>query len=200
MRNLSCTPKSKELKMNPVVKLVLSIIAGLAVIVPLVIVGITFGSWIYATIKKKLKGAESENNMVTATKCGHRTKLIGEMSAFGVKESGELVARNGTVPWCWECLSQMAIQCAWCGKPIFVARPVTLYSPIKSFEIPTYAVVHSKEPLKLIGCGRMSCTSVGDFGQGFWEAGEDGKGRIKEVNVFSHILDKEERTSLPSAL
>ncbi|NTW30199.1 MAG: hypothetical protein HGA33_02895 [Candidatus Moranbacteria bacterium] len=62
----------------------------------------------------------------------------------------------------------MAIRCAWCGKPIFIGDPVTLYSPNEGFEIPEYAVRYSEDPLRLVGCLRWDCADSGIDRSGFW--------------------------------
>ena len=63
----------------------------------------------------------------------------------------------------------MAIRCAWCGKPIFIGDPVTLYSSAeKNFQIPEYAVRYSENPIKLVGCMRWDCAETGADRCGFW--------------------------------
>ena len=92
-------------------------------------------------------------------KCGHKTKIKGKVSAFG--ESGVVTIpknEDGTIDFCLKCIEEMTIRCAWCGKPIFVGQPVTLYSPIspeecngeKEFKMPDYAVIYQKKPLQFL--------------------------------------------------
>ncbi len=67
----------------------------------------------------------------------------------------------------------MAVVCAWCQQPIFIGEPITLYSPKSpdDFEIPEGAVVYSKRSLQMVGCAKMSCTTLGRFDAvGYWDA------------------------------
>ena len=103
-------------------------------------------------------------------KCGHETELKGEIKAFG--EDGIItIPKNddGTVDYCLKCLESMTERCAWCGKPIFIGDPITLYSPMdKKFKIPDYAVIYNKDPLQLVGCLRWECAESGADRAGFW--------------------------------
>ncbi|MEX0672734.1 MAG: hypothetical protein WDZ82_01285 [Candidatus Paceibacterota bacterium] len=70
--------------------------------------------------------------------------------------------------YCAKCLAAACIKCAWCGKSIFPAEPITLYTPTKSFEIPEYAVVYNQDPVQLVGCLRWDCGDSGIDRAGFW--------------------------------
>ena len=87
----------------------------------------------------------------------------------------------------------MAIQCAWCGEPIFIGDPITLYTPHRDFQIPAHAVVHSENPLQLVGCLRWGCADTGADRAGFWLPGENGKGCVRRVpTAYGAILGAEE--------
>lgn len=90
-----------------------------------------------------------------------RVKVFGE-----VAYSQFLLKRPD---YCHECLAKMSVKCAWCGKPILVDDPITLYTPRKKdFKVPEYAVVYRKDPLQLVGCLRFSCADSGIDRSGFW--------------------------------
>jgi hypothetical protein len=74
----------------------------------------------------------------------------------------------------------MSVQCAWCGKTIWIGDPVTLYIPEKNYTIPKYAVRYDEDPQRLVGCLRRDCGSVVDR-KGFWIS----PGRV--FRVFSRI-------------
>ena len=118
-----------------------------------------------------------------ATKCHHLTKRTGMITAFGETIESK---KEGEIEYCWDCLSKMSIQCAWCGKPIHIGNPITLYSPKDSFVVPAYSVVYSKEPLQLVGCLRWKCARTGADLAGYWVPGENGKGMV----YIQPILDQ----------
>lgn len=103
-------------------------------------------------------------------KCGHETEIKGGVSAFG--ESGTFtIPKNddGTFDYCLDCIRKMTIRCAWCGKPIFIGQPVTLYTPAdENFQIPEHAVIYKENPLRLVGCLRWNCAQTGADRAGFW--------------------------------
>ena len=122
------------------------------------------------------------NIKVTASACGHQTKIKDQITAFGETRGYILLLENGQAEYCHDCLRKMAIQCARCGKPIFIGDPITLYTtrgwelkpPI--FTIPSWAKVYSHEPLRLVGCLRFECESFGNR-NGFWEV----PGQVRRV-------------------
>jgi hypothetical protein len=103
--------------------------------------------------------------------CGHKTKLEGNLTAFG-EESwlGMKIPKGKKHPeYCLGCLEKMTIRCAWCGKAIFIADPITLYTPRDpEFVVPDHAVVYNEKPLQLVGCLRMDCADSGISRAGFW--------------------------------
>jgi len=109
----------------------------------------------------------------TASVCGHKTKLMEEVDIFGEKNRVTLVPlkKKGKLEYCIKCLSEMTIRCAWCGKPIIIGDPITLYAPEKKdFQIPNGVVVYKKNPLQLVGCLRRECSEGGIDRAGFWVA------------------------------
>ncbi len=118
----------------------------------------------------------------TAEKCGHRTRRSGRITAFDTYRSKQMPLNNGgTVDWCLDCIGKMTIRCAWCGSPIFVADPITLYVPKKLDDLPEYAVRYGENPVSVVGCMLMSCADTGADRAGFWMPGDDGKGRVARV-------------------
>ena len=118
----------------------------------------------------------------TATKCGHRTTNSGDVTAFEQTIQVKMPVVDKDVEYCLECISGMTIQCAWCKLPIFIADPVTLYTPSKAtFKKPDHAVVYRKHPLQLVGCLRWDCAQTGGDRSGFWLPGEDGHGAVTKV-------------------
>src|SRR3989344_6557684 len=115
-----------------------------------------------------------------AVKCGHRTKRSGPVSAFERTITTKMpMNENGCVDYCLDCIGKMAIRCAWCGDPIFIGNPITLYTPHGDFQVPEHAIVYNKEPLQLVGCLGWNCAETGADRAGFWLQGEDGKGCVQ---------------------
>jgi len=114
---------------------------------------------------------------IVATKCGHETKLKDKVTAFG--ESTETVIKMDKPEYYHRCLKKMAIQCAWCKRPIFIGDPVTLYTPTeKDFKKPEHAVIYNENPLQLVGCGRTSCADTGADYAGIWVPEKKDKGKV----------------------
>ena len=98
--------------------------------------------------------------------CGHTAKLFTRVK---VLEEGAYLTLKPGFDYCPDCLSKMAIRCAWCGRSIVAGEPITLYSPSdKNSVIPAWAVVYSKKPLRLVGCMRFDCADSGIDRSGFW--------------------------------
>lgn len=118
-----------------------------------------------------------------AVKCGHKTKRTGPMMVFGEQITMQMpINKDGTVDYCLDCLGKMSIHCAWCGEPISIGDPITLYTPRdKEFEVPEEAVIYTQEPLRLVGCLRWDCAHTGADRGGFWLPGEDGQGQVEIV-------------------
>lgn len=129
-----------------------------------------------------------------ATKCGHYTKQSGSVSAFGQTIHTKMPKnKNCSFDYCLDCVSKMATRCAWCGNPIFIGEPITLYTPNTDFKIPEYAVIYSKDPLRVVGCLSRDCADTGGDVAGFWLPGENGKGHIHRVpTIFETMLSQEE--------
>lgn len=120
----------------------------------------------------------------TATKCGHRTKRTGKVSAFGRVIITQMPTnKSGKVDYCLNCLGKMAIRCAWCGGPIFIGDPITLYTPKDDFQVPEYTVIYREKPLQLVGCLGWDCADTGADRAGFWLPGENRKGRVWRVQT-----------------
>jgi len=66
----------------------------------------------------------------TASGCGHKTKRAGDINVFDHTVTIQMpLNEDKGLDWCLECIGKMAIRCAWCGEPILIGHPVTLYSP-----------------------------------------------------------------------
>jgi len=134
----------------------------------------------------------------TATKCGHRTKQTGKVSAFGRTIITKMPKVGDSVEYCLDCLSKMAIQCAWCGGPIFIGDSVTLFSPRDDgFKLPEHAVIYRDNPLQLVGCLRWDCAATGADRAGFWLPSKNGRGYVRRVqSPYEALL----ATGVPSAV
>ena len=93
-------------------------------------------------------------------------------------------AKNKVPDYCLDCIGKMAIRCAWCGKPILIGDPVTLYTPEEGAEIPKYAVRYSGDPRCLVGCLRFDCADTGADRSGFWVP----PGLVKKVPSVIEML------------
>lgn len=125
-----------------------------------------------------------------ATKCGHPTKQRGTVSAFEHTITTQMPQNEyGSVDYCLECIGKMAIKCAWCGNPIFIGDPVTLYTPQGDFKIPEYAVINNEKPLQLVGCLRWNCADTGADRAGSWLPNNDDKGYVHRIpTAYERIL------------
>lgn len=104
-------------------------------------------------------------------KCGHTTKLKDKLHAFDESCTCEILQKDkNSVEYCHRCLEKMTIVCAWCGKPIFIGDPITLYSPDKKeeFKLKEHAVVYNEEKMQVVGCLRWNCADTGGDRAGFW--------------------------------
>lgn len=125
-----------------------------------------------------------------ATKCGHRTEQEGRVLAFEHSTITKMQENeSGSVDYCLDCIGKMAIQCAWCGKPIFIGDPITLYTPRRDSKTPEHAMIYNKEPLQLVGCLRGNCAESGADRAGFWLPNENDKGHVDRVpTAYEEIL------------
>jgi hypothetical protein len=114
--------------------------------------------------RERKKREEWFDSHKLAIKCGHPIGLDAE---------------DGT-EYCPRCLELMAIQCAFCGRPIFVGDTVGLYAPHDAFKIPKFGVEpYSSMPLEFVVCQRAGCAEKADP-VGIWSP----PGRIKKYNSF----------------
>lgn len=98
--------------------------------------------------------------------CGHSTKKTGKVMAHGESLVMSMTfSENSTPDCCLNCIAKMSIRCAWCGNPIHVGDPVTLYTPKKSFKAPEHAVRYDS---CLVGCLGWNCADSGADRQRFW--------------------------------
>lgn len=106
----------------------------------------------------------------TANICGHKTHKKGFVHDGESTSVMEMpLAKNGHPDYCLECIGKMGIRCAWCGEPITIGSPVTLYTPKKEFKVPDYAVRYGNgEEQALVGCLRWDCADTGADLCGYW--------------------------------
>ena len=141
-------------------------------------------NWLNKFFKKSVTIVVEVVEKKVVAKCGHETKLKDEVVAFGETTITMIKSHeDGTVDYCHKCLEKMAIQCAWCGKPIFIGDLITLYSPAGKFEVPNYAVKYNENPLQFVGCPRSNCADTGADYFGRWLP--PGK-----VSRFSSLIEK----------
>lgn len=106
----------------------------------------------------------------TSSICGHRTKRVGQVTSLGEKRilSLNVLKSDGKPRYCLDCIAKMSIKCAWCGNPIHIGDPITLYSPKDSYDVPEYAVRYTEDPKRLVGCLGWECADTGGDRSGFW--------------------------------
>ncbi len=100
--------------------------------------------------------------------CGHEVCKKGVITAFGKSCTTEIKFVDDKTPFCHKCLEKMAVQCPWCGGPIFIGDMITLYIPSENFIIPKSAAVYNRDPVQLVGCQTTSCASSGADYAGTW--------------------------------
>jgi len=106
------------------------------------------------------------SDFTLTAECGHETKVRDEVTAHGVTITTTIPIKDGKTDYCHRCLETMSIHCAWCGRPIFVGDPVTLYVSTDDYAIPDYAVKHEDDAY--VGCLRGDCAETGADRAGFW--------------------------------
>lgn len=115
--------------------------------------------------------AVSYNKEKLARFCCHAVSAAeGRVEAFG-DSTTTTMPRNadGGFDFCHACLGTMAIQCAWCNRPIFVGDPVTLYMPSDPYIWFSPSVAYMTfDKLEMVGCGRTDCAETGADYAGYW--------------------------------
>lgn len=123
----------------------------------------------------------TEEEIFTATICGHQTQRKGDVVAFGHKTGLQMPINNhGSVDYCLNCIGKMTIQCVLCGEPIFVPEPVALVKRDQNDDIPPHAVLYLEEQQVWIACLGPQC-ALPALRVGFWMPGDNGKGHIRSV-------------------
>ena len=118
------------------------------------------------------------NILKYSSECGHPTRRIGRVSAFGCSRKMKAVIKDGQAEYCFDCLSKMAILCPWCSRAIHIGDLVTAFSPILSFQIPDHVRVWREEPLALLGCVSRGCIDEFDGVIGRWLPNSMGEGEV----------------------
>ncbi len=122
-------------------------------------------------IKFRLKSFFSRfGKIYVANLCKHPTRVSGEIKSFSETCFMEMpLSENGCPDYCLNCISNMTIRCAWCGTPIFIGDPITLYEPADQYQIPNYSVKFLESKIEyLVGCLRYDCAISGADRKGFW--------------------------------
>ena len=114
-------------------------------------------------------------------KCGHAMTRVGVVDLHDETHQFEYSGDPNESPCCWDCFAKMSIQCAWCGEPILIDDPITLYTPRDTTDVAAHAVVYQKDPLQLVGCMAWECASTGADRAGFWTTLENGEPGVKRV-------------------
>ena len=125
-----------------------------------------------------------------ANRCGHKTRSKGLIKVGDRTNIMEMtLSENGNPDYCLDCISKMSIRCAWCSEPISIGNPITLYTPVKTYKIPEYAVLYTEGGSRaLVGCLDLNCADGGGDRAGFWLPGNDGRGRVKRVQTAFETL------------
>jgi len=117
----------------------------------------------------KIWNEKRKRTIFLIANCGHETKRINKVSAFGENIETEVPLINGKIEYCHECLGKMAVRCAWCGRPIFIGDFITLYTPKDPNFVPQKgSLTYKEEPLRLVGCQRVDCAVSGSDYCGVW--------------------------------
>lgn len=106
----------------------------------------------------------------TATKCGHRVWIF---------QNDE---------YCPDCLKQMTVPCAWCGRPIFIDDPITLYRKLSDYRTIENSVALPHDSSRWVGCMRMDCAESAADRAGMWVPGENGKGEVFRLPTPLEII------------
>lgn len=140
---------------------------------------------ILSIFKKKKK----EDEWFSAN-CGHQTKIRDSVSVFGEINIISMIPKSGKIEYCHKCLEKMIIKCAWCQRPIFPDHPITLYDfPSENFVAPEHSIIHSKDPVKLVGCLRPDCADTGMDRAGFWVS----PGKVEQIMTAYERIESGEK-------
>jgi hypothetical protein len=132
-----------------------------------------------------------DDKKIYAYCCGHMTNAEDFLEYEGERAVLELkIDESGETFYCHKCLQEMTIKCAWCGKPIFVGAPVTLYKAAENEEknLPVYAVLFNKEENTYLGCWRKDCCEKKEDIVGQWHPDNKVymKDTLKEVFIAAN--------------
>jgi len=79
------------------------------------------------------------------------------------------LANNGHPDYCLKCIGKMSIRCVWCGRTILIGSPITLLTPLESFNVPDYAVKYGEGKISAyVGCLGWDCADTGADLAGYW--------------------------------
>ncbi len=122
-----------------------------------------------------------------ATICKHKSKLKFS-GKVGEKEfSGDMNLHPTGLPYCADCFMKMAVPCAYCGLPICIGDPITLYAKMPDFEVHKGAVCFDGNVY--VGCLRWDCAMSGLDRSGFWMPDPDADEVMGCVKVVPSPLE-----------
>lgn len=95
--------------------------------------------------------------------CGHETYCKDWVEAYNEKRLVDLIMDRCSIMYCHQCLSKMAIRCAWCGRVIWLDDRVRLRLNFDNIKMPDYARVvpysFGNRP-EYIGCALLDCNGL----------------------------------------
>jgi len=102
-----------------------------------------------------------------ATECGHKTKMHGVLGRGDESTKFHLGydITTGRPEYCLACIDAMEIACAWCGKPIQIGDPITVY---ERFIGPIQKRARLHGDTAVVGCLRRNCADGAHDRAGFW--------------------------------
>ncbi|PLX26856.1 hypothetical protein C0583_06200 [Candidatus Parcubacteria bacterium] len=89
--------------------------------------------------------------------CGHETYLIDKINAHGKSFAFEIPLNNGTTHFCHECLSLLAIECAWCDRQILFEDKTIVYQAMDICLVPKNIKLYFTDPVYIFGCNHEKC-------------------------------------------
>lgn len=113
-----------------------------------------------------------DSKKIKATICGHKTKAIDTLEAFGRRKEFRLPLKDGKTSYCHSCLSKMAIRCAVCGGAIHMGDMVAIGSAVHGQDMfAEYSIVHEGGRVYTVCFSSQRCVDATDgAATGIWVA------------------------------
>jgi hypothetical protein len=106
------------------------------------------------------------------------------VNGWGYKGSFSLRS-DGSLPLCADCCTKLTVPCAFCGKPILIGYPITLYVKKKSYTPPPGAICYDGPVF--MGCMRCAVTSLDRAG--YWLPVDDADTLMGHVVRVPNLLE-----------